>query len=52
MPKPLLYLSANASPSDKVAKLNKETFIRRLQDLTDAIQSLNELQRLMKQQNT
>ena len=43
MPKPLLYLSANASPTDKIAKLNKDTFIKRLQDLTTAIQSLNEL---------
>lgn len=44
----LLYLSANASADEKVAKLDSETFVRRLQDLTEAIQSLNQLKSLMK----
>ena len=51
MSKPLLYLSPDAAPDEKVAKLTAETFVQRLQDLSDAVQSLNELRRLMQQQN-
>ena len=51
MSKSLLYLSPTSSAEDKVAKLDAKTFVRRLQDLSKAVQSLNQLERLMKQQN-
>ena len=51
MSKPLLYLSPDAAPDEKVAKLTAETFVQRLQDLSDVVQSLNELRRLMRVQN-
>ena len=51
MSKPLLYLSESSSSKEKVAKLNEQTFMQRLRDLTEAVQSLNELTELMKQQN-
>ena len=51
MSKSLLYLSPNSSTEDKIAKLDAETFVQRLQDLSTAVQSLNQLERLMKQQN-
>ena len=51
MSAPLLYLSKSSSSKEKVAKLNEQTFVQRLQDLTEAVQSLNELTKLMKQQN-
>ena len=51
MPKSLLYLSPNSSANDKVAKLDAKTFVRRLEDLSKAVQSLNQLERLMKKQN-
>ena len=50
MSKPLLYLSPNSSPDEKVARLSKETFVQRLNDLTESVQSLNKLARLMQQQ--
>ena len=51
MTKSLLYLSATSSAEEKVAKLDAKTFVRRLEDLSKAVQSLNQLERLMKQQN-
>ena len=51
MSKSLLYLSPNSSAEEKVAKFNAKTFVQRLQDLSTAVQSLNRLERLMKQQN-
>jgi hypothetical protein len=51
MSKSLLYLSPNSSAEEKVTKLDAKTFVRRLQDLSKAVQSLNQLERLMKQQN-
>jgi len=50
MSKSLLYLSPNSSSKDKVARLNADTFIQRLNDLSKAVQSLNQLERVMKQQ--
>jgi len=50
MSKSLLYLSPNSSSEDKVARLNADTFIQRLNDLSKAVQSLNQLASLMKQQ--
>ena len=51
MSEPLLYLSPSSSPKEKVAKLNAHTFKKRINDLTEAVQSLNKLAKLMKQQN-
>lgn len=50
MSKPLLYLSPNSSPDEKVARLNPEVFVQRLNDLTEAVQSLNKLAKLMQRQ--
>ena len=43
----VLYLSPTTGPKEKVAPLNDKTFIQRLQDLTEALQSLDELQRAL-----
>ena len=51
MSEPPLYLSQSSSQQDKVAKLNEQTFKQRLQDLTEALKSLDELAKLMKLQN-
>lgn len=43
MSKSLIYLPSNAEPTDRVAKLTTEMFKRRLEDLTDAVESLKKL---------
>ena len=43
MSKPLIYLPSNAESTDRVAKLTPEMFKRRLEDLTEAVESLKKL---------
>ena len=46
-PNVVLYLSPTTGPTEKVAPLNDKTFVQRLQDLTEALQSLDELERAL-----
>ena len=47
MSKALIYLPSNPDPKDKVAKLTPEMFERRLLDLTEAIEALKNLERMI-----
>ena len=46
-PNVILYLSPTTGSTKEVAPLNDKLFVQRLQDLTAALQSLNELQRAL-----
>ena len=47
----VLYISPSMGPTEKIAPLNKETFVQRLQDLTESLKSLAELEKIFKRQN-
>ena len=46
-PNVVLYLSPTRGTKDKIAPLNNTTFVQRLQDLTEALQSLDVLQKAL-----
>ena len=47
-PKTTLYFSPNMSPEEVIAPLNEHTFVQRLNNLTQTIQALKELEKHVK----